>query len=80
MNAATLANLGRKVANAQGQTVEIDVDSDLYTGKTFDKVIYGTPKFKGLRATFAVHETDGLTRMIVHPDDVTLAHEAIAAL
>lgn len=78
MNAQTLANIARTIAHNKGQTVEFDVNGSAYAGPNTDRVLYQTPEYANLRATFGAHETDGLIRAFVHPDDEALAREAVA--
>lgn len=75
-----LANIARYSAHTNGCTVEQDLDSRIYTHPAFDSIIHRTPAYEGLRCTFGVHETPGLTRVFIHPDDVKAVNEALDAL
>lgn len=80
MNAigAHLAAIARLSPHRNGQTVEIDFDGSLYVTEAFEEIAYRTPAYRGLRWTFGVHETPGLVRVFIHPDDERLARTALA--
>lgn len=77
---AHLAAIARLSPHRKGYTVEFDCDGGLYASPVFDEVAYHTPAYAGLRWMFGVHETPGMVRVFVHPDDVPLAKRALADL
>lgn len=73
-----LAAIARLSPHRNGQTVEMELDGDLYSSATFEQIAYRTPDYAGLRWTFGVHERPGLVRVFVHPEDVEQAKAALA--
>lgn len=78
--ATTIYNAAKNHATSKGETVELSLDAEAYTGPETDRILYETPENKGLPMTIAKSLVAGQMIVFTTPEAAPEVRRVIAEL